>query len=100
MIFFFENLGSYSVNVICRNKKDGKQRASQKMLALLHPGIYKNFISRYIFFPNFHRNILISRILFSHLNLEITSFGGLLKLYGSHAAMLQKNKKEKESEVL
>ena len=40
--------------------------------------------------------ILISRVFFS----EITSFGGLLKLYGSQAAMLQKNKKEKESEVL
>ena len=72
------------------------------MLAKLHPGIM------------FIYNILISRV-FSHLkNLnyeyyfdftslffsEITSFGGLLKLYGSQAAMLQKNKKEKESEVL
>lgn len=64
---YIMELGAYSVEVVCRNKKDGKQRASQKMLAKLHP--------------------------------EITSFGGLLKLYGSQAAMLQKNKKEKESEV-
>ena len=36
---FLKFIGAYSVEVVCRNKKDGKQRASQKMLAKLHPGI-------------------------------------------------------------
>jgi microprocessor complex subunit DGCR8 len=55
------------VEVICRNKRDGKQMASQKLLQLLHP--------------------------------HISSWGSLLKMYGSRAINAQKNKKERESEV-
>ena len=55
------------VEVICRNKRDGKQMASQKLLQKLHP--------------------------------NITSWGSLLKMYGSRAISAQKNKKERESEV-
>lgn len=32
-------VGKHEASVICRNKKDGKQRASQKILQLLHPHI-------------------------------------------------------------
>ena len=55
------------VEVICRNKRDGKQMASQKLLQQLHP--------------------------------NISSWGALLKMYGSRAISAQKNKKERESEV-
>ena len=55
------------VEVICRNKRDGKQMASQKLLQKLHP--------------------------------NITSWGSLLRMYGSRAISAQKNKKERESEV-
>ena len=55
------------VEVVCRNKRDGKQMASQKLLQKLHP--------------------------------NITSWGSLLRMYGSRAISAQKNKKERESEV-
>lgn len=32
-------VGKHTVTVSCRNKKDGKQKASQEILALLHPNI-------------------------------------------------------------
>lgn len=36
---FRMTVGKHSVNVICRNKKEGKQRASQALLQKLHPQI-------------------------------------------------------------
>ncbi|KAL3231867.1 hypothetical protein MRX96_048435 [Rhipicephalus microplus] len=33
------SVGKHSASVICRNKKDGKQRASQAILQALHPHI-------------------------------------------------------------
>ena len=50
-MIFLKFIGAYSVEVVCRNKKDGKQRASQKMLAKLHPGM--NFYLQYFDFMSF-----------------------------------------------
>lgn len=36
---FMMSVGKHSASVICRNKKDGKQRASQAILQALHPHI-------------------------------------------------------------
>ncbi|CAN8016576.1 unnamed protein product [Ixodes persulcatus] len=36
---FIMSVGKHSANVICRNKRDGKQRASQAILQALHPHI-------------------------------------------------------------
>lgn len=36
---FMMSVGKHSANVICRNKKDGKQRASQAILQALHPHV-------------------------------------------------------------
>uniref|UniRef100_A0A0K8RCM5 Uncharacterized protein n=1 Tax=Ixodes ricinus TaxID=34613 RepID=A0A0K8RCM5_IXORI len=36
---FIMSVGKHSANVICRNKRDGKQRASQAILRALHPHI-------------------------------------------------------------
>ena len=65
---FSMTVNEKTVEVFCKCKRDGKQKASQKLLQLLHP--------------------------------NIESWGSLLKMYGSRAITAQKNKKEKESEVL
>jgi len=36
---FMMKVNERSVEVICRNKRDGKQMASQKLLQLLHPNV-------------------------------------------------------------
>jgi microprocessor complex subunit DGCR8 len=33
------NIGPLQVSVICKNKRDGKQMAAQKLLQLLHPNV-------------------------------------------------------------
>lgn len=64
---FTMQVGKHRATVICRNKKDGKQRAAQSILQLLHP--------------------------------HITSWGSLLRLYGSRSVKSFKEKKQLEQEI-
>ncbi|XP_015111182.1 microprocessor complex subunit DGCR8 [Diachasma alloeum] len=64
---FTMKVGKHEATVICRNKKDGKQRAAQEILQRLHP--------------------------------HITSWGSLLRLYGSRSVKSFKEKKQLEQEI-
>jgi len=60
-------VGKHTVQVACKNKRDGKQRAAQAILQALHP--------------------------------HITSWGSLLRLYGSHSLKSVKEKKQEEQQI-
>ncbi|KAK7870684.1 hypothetical protein R5R35_009849 [Gryllus longicercus] len=64
---FTMTVGRHTAKVICKNKRDGKQRASQAILQALHP--------------------------------HITSWGSLLRLYGSRSVKSIKEKKQEEQEI-
>ncbi|XP_011304716.1 microprocessor complex subunit DGCR8 [Fopius arisanus] len=64
---FTMKVGKHEATVVCRNKKDGKQRAAQEILQRLHP--------------------------------HITSWGSLLRLYGSRSVKSFKEKKQLEQEI-
>ena len=64
---FVMSLGKHTVEVPCRRKKDGKQKACQALLQKLHP--------------------------------HITTWGSLLRLYGSKAMETIKKKKAVEQEI-
>lgn len=64
---FTMTVGKHTATVICKNKRDGKQRASQAILQALHP--------------------------------HITSWGSLLRLYGSRSVKSIKEKKQEEQEI-
>lgn len=64
---FTMSVGRHTAKVICKNKRDGKQRASQAILQALHP--------------------------------HITSWGSLLRLYGSRSVKSIKEKKQEEQEI-
>lgn len=64
---FTMTVGKHTATVICKNKRDGKQRASQAILQALHP--------------------------------HITSWGSLLRLYGSRSVKSFKEKKLEEQEI-
>lgn len=64
---FMMTVGRHTAKVICKNKRDGKQRASQSILQALHP--------------------------------HITSWGSLLRLYGSRSVKSMKEKKQEEQEI-
>nr|SVE84210.1 EOG090X04U5 [Daphnia pulex] len=60
-------VGKHTVQVPCKNKRDGKQRAAQAILQALHP--------------------------------HISSWGSLLRLYGSHSLKTVKEKKQEEQQI-
>nr|SVE73508.1 EOG090X04U5 [Daphnia atkinsoni] len=60
-------VGKHTVQVPCKNKRDGKQRAAQSILQALHP--------------------------------HISSWGSLLRLYGSHSLKTVKEKKQEEQQI-
>nr|CAG4641636.1 EOG090X04U5 [Eurycercus lamellatus] len=60
-------VGKHTVQVPCKNKRDGKQRAAQGILQALHP--------------------------------HISSWGSLLRLYGSHSLKTVKEKKQEEQQI-
>lgn len=64
---FTMTVGKHTATVICKNKRDGKQRASQAILKAMHP--------------------------------HITSWGSLLRLYGSRSVKSIKEKKQEEQEI-
>ncbi|XP_026468757.1 microprocessor complex subunit DGCR8 [Ctenocephalides felis] len=64
---FTMTVGKHVAKVICKNKRDGKQRASQAILQALHP--------------------------------HISSWGSLLRLYGSRSVKSFKEKKQEEQEI-
>ncbi|KAG0722065.1 Microprocessor complex subunit DGCR8 [Chionoecetes opilio] len=64
---FVMSVGKHTVQVQCKNKKDGKQRASQAILQKLHP--------------------------------HISSWGSLLRLYGSMSMQTMREKKAEEQEI-
>ncbi|XP_031624488.1 microprocessor complex subunit DGCR8 [Contarinia nasturtii] len=64
---FTMTVGKHKVTVNCRNKRDGKQLASQSILQILHP--------------------------------HITTWGSLLRLYGSNSVKSFKEKKQEEQEI-
>ncbi|KAJ9582352.1 hypothetical protein L9F63_003312 [Diploptera punctata] len=66
---FTMTVGKHLAKVICKNKRDGKQRASQSILQVwaLHP--------------------------------HITSWGSLLRLYGNRSVKSIKEKKQEEQEI-
>lgn len=64
---FTMTVGKHTATVICKNKRDGKQRASQGILQALHP--------------------------------NITSWGSLLRLYGTRSVKSFKEKKQEEQEI-
>nr|CAG4644734.1 EOG090X04U5 [Leptodora kindtii] len=60
-------VGKHTVQVPCKNKRDGKQRAAQAILQALHP--------------------------------HVSSWGSLLRLYGSHSLKSVKEKKQEEQQI-
>ncbi|KAF4516864.1 hypothetical protein B566_EDAN014375 [Ephemera danica] len=60
-------VGKHTTTVICKNKRDGKQRASQAILQALHP--------------------------------HVSSWGSLLRMYGSRSVKSIKEKKQEEQEI-
>ncbi|XP_077291316.1 microprocessor complex subunit partner of drosha isoform X2 [Arctopsyche grandis] len=60
-------VGKHTATVVCKNKRDGKQRASQAILQALHP--------------------------------NISSWGSLLRLYGTRSVKSFKEKKQEEQEI-
>lgn len=83
---FTMTVGKHTATVICKNKRDGKQRASQ---AILQVKLQQTLI--YIFF-------LIKKK-FQALHPHITSWGSLLRLYGSRSVKSFKEKKLEEQEI-
>lgn len=64
---FIMTAGKHTTTVTCKNKTEGKQKAAQAILALLHP--------------------------------QVTSWGGLLRLYGRGSCKTPKEKKEEEQKI-
>lgn len=61
------SVGEHKVQITCKNKTEGKQRAAQAILQKLHP--------------------------------EVTSWGGLLKMYGRGSCKTPREKKEEEQKI-
>lgn len=59
--------GEYEAKVECKNKREGKQKAAQKLLQMMHP--------------------------------QVTSWGGLLLMYGRGSCKTPKEKKEEEQRI-
>lgn len=90
---FTMTVGKHKKTVICRNKREGKQIASQAILQVccdcFGPFVcLKNLIS-------FIEYVDISQILHPH----IKTWGSLLRLYGNHSVKSFKEKKQEEQEI-
>lgn len=82
---FTMTVGSHETKVYCKNKRDGKQRASQSILQ-----VNKLF------------SILINAMLTlskQMLHPHITTWGSLLRLYGNRSVKSFKEKKQEEQEI-
>lgn len=83
---FTMTVGKHTATVICKNKRDGKQRASQAILQ-----VPSGVVSRSVFTLIF--------LTFQALHPHITSWGSLLRLYGSRSVKSFKEKKQEEQEI-
>lgn len=87
---FTMTVGKHKATVTCRNKREGKQFASQAILQV------SNFVNqsnqKKISFSSY---ILNSQILHPH----IKTWGSLLRLYGNNSVKSFKEKKQEEQEI-
>lgn len=89
---FTMTVGKHKKTVICRNKRDGKQIASQAILQVkFFLSFQTNFIRKCLDFNRF----VYLQILHPH----IKTWGSLLRLYGNHSVKSFKEKKQEEQEI-
>lgn len=84
---FTMTVGSHQTKVYCKNKRDGKQRASQAILQVIST-IHAIDKLDEIKFKTF-------QILHPHIN----TWGSLLRLYGNRSVKSFKEKKQEEQEI-
>ena len=84
---FTMTVGKHIATVICKNKRDGKQRASQAILQVIFNARVRVFL--------LIRSLDVVQALHPH----ICSWGSLLRLYGNRSVKSFKEKKLEEQEI-
>lgn len=83
---FTMTVGKHKKTVICRNKRDGKQMASQAILQVKETKFFNS---------DYHFVKFVPQILHPH----VKTWGSLLRLYGNHSVKSFKEKKQEEQEI-